>query len=70
MYMINSKIIRKLLFFLPKRIMLWFVINNYTFVVALVYKAFIIKEMKSKHKSPIRNSDKITILAQSLNTHY
>ena len=63
MYMINSKIIRKLLFFLPKRIMLWFVINNYTFVVALVYKAFIIKEMKSKHKSPIRNSDKITILA-------
>jgi hypothetical protein len=61
--MINSKIIRKLLFFLPKRIMLWFVINNYTFVVALVYKAFIIKERKSKHKSPIRNSDKITILA-------
>jgi hypothetical protein len=61
--MINNKITRKLLFFLPKRIMLWLMENNYTFIMALFYKAFIIKRSKSKHNSPIRNSDKITILA-------
>ena len=43
--------------------MFWLIKNNFTFIMALFYKVFIIKERKSKHKSPIRNSDKITILA-------
>ena len=60
-------IIRKLLFFLPKKIMVWLIKNNFTFIMALFYKVFIIKERKSKHKSPIRNSDKITILALTEN---
>jgi len=61
--MINNKITRKLLFFLPKRIMVWLIKNNLTFIMALFYMVFIIKRRKSKHKSSIRNSDKITILA-------
>jgi len=65
--MINNRIIRKLVFFLPKRIMFWLIKNNFTFIMALFYKVFIIKEKKSKHKSPIGNSDKITILALSVN---
>ena len=43
--------------------MFWLIINNFTFIMALIYKIFIIKKIKSKHKSPIRNSDQITILA-------
>jgi len=63
--MINNKIISKLVFFLPKKIMFWLIMNNYTLVVALFYKAFIIKEKESKsgNKSIIKNYDEITILA-------
>ena len=43
--------------------MYWLIKNNFTFILASFYKAFIIKRRKSKHKSPIRNSSKITILA-------
>jgi len=63
--MINNKIIRKLLLFMPKIIMYWLIMNNCTLVVALFYKAFIIKEKESKsgNKSIIKNYDEITILA-------
>ena len=61
--MINNKIVRKLVFFLPRKIIFWLIKNNYTFIIALFYKAFIIRRRKGKQKSPIMNSDKITILA-------
>jgi len=61
--MINNKIIRKLLFFLPKKIMFCLIKNNFTFIMALFYKVFIIKRKKSKYRSTIRDADKITILA-------
>jgi len=60
---VKNNLLRKCFCYLPKQTMFWLVRNNCSFVVALFYKAFIIKERKSKHKSPIRNSDKITILA-------
>jgi len=61
--MINNEITRKKLLYLPKKVMFWLITNNFTFIIALFYKIFIIKKIKSKHKSPIRNSDQITILA-------
>lgn len=49
--------------------MFWLIMNNYTLVVALFYKAFIIKEKESKsgNKSIIKNNDEITILALNAN---
>jgi hypothetical protein len=67
--MINNRIIRKLVFFMPKKIMFWLIKNNFTFIMALFYKVFIIKGIKSKHKSPISNSGKITILALNVNKY-
>jgi len=53
------KIFRKL----AEHMMFWLIRNNFSFIIALFYMAFVIKRKQSENKSLNMNSERITILA-------